>query len=38
MNIVKIELCNKEDEFLTESLIVYIEKAIAIKFSTKVII
>ena len=39
MNIVKTRLCSKiEDDFLSDSLIVYIEKEIAEKISTKSVI
>ena len=39
MNIVKIRLCNKmKDDFLADSLILYIEREIAATFSTDSII
>ena len=39
MNIIKNRLCNKmEDDFLMDSMILYIEKKIATKFGTKSII
>ena len=39
MNIIKNRLCNKiEDDFLMDSMILYIEKEIVAKFGTKSII
>ena len=39
MNIIKNRLCNKmEDDFLMDSMILYIEKKIAAKFGTESII